>query len=200
MSTGAIVALVISGVILILLILLARYWITVYNKFQYWINRAERKFADIDVVLQERLDQIQALAQIVKKYDIHEWKALKETIEARSRWTKDTPLNEKVKLTSDVENNYLRIQAVFEKYPDLKADRLHLRLMDSDSRIEKRLRITRLEYNRVAQQYNERVMKFPRNIVAKIHHFTKLDYLIFATQKPDEPQTAYSPKQIFEDS
>lgn len=200
MSTGAIVALVISGVILILLILLARYWITVYNKFQYWINRAERKFADIDVVLQERLDQIQALAQIVKKYDIHEWKALKETIEARSRWTKDTPLNEKVKLTSHIENNYLRIQAVFEKYPDLKADRLHLRLMDSDSRIEKRLRITRLEYNRVAQQYNERVMKFPRNIVAKIHHFTKLDYLIFATQKPDEPQTAYSPKQIFEDS
>jgi len=200
MSTGAIVALVISGVILILLILLARYWINIYNKFQYWINRAERKFADIDVVLQERLDQIQALAQIVKKYDIHEWKALKETIDARSRWTKDTPLNEKVKLTSDVENNYLRIQAVFEKYPDLKADRLHLRLMDSDSRIEKRLRITRLEYNRVAQQYNERVMKFPRNIVAKIHHFTKLDYLIFATQKPDEPQTAYSPKQIFEDS
>ena len=200
MSTGAIVALVISGVILILLILLARYWINIYNKFQYWINRAERKFADIDVVLQERLDQIQALAQIVKKYDIHEWKALKETIEARSRWTKDTPLNEKVKLTSDVENNYLRIQAVFEKYPDLKADRLHLRLMDSDSRIEKRLRITRLEYNRVAQQYNERVMKFPRNIVDKIHHFTKLDYLIFATQKPDEPQTAYSPKQIFEDS
>ncbi|MFA6347714.1 MAG: LemA family protein, partial [Dehalococcoidales bacterium] len=87
MSTGAIVALVISGVILILLILLARYWINIYNKFQYWINRAERKFADIDVVLQERLDQIQALAQIVKKYDIHEWKALKETIEARSRWT-----------------------------------------------------------------------------------------------------------------
>jgi LemA protein len=200
MGTGAMVALIITAVVLILLIVSARYWITIYNKFQYWINRAERKFADIDVVLQERLDKIQALAQIVKKYDIHEWKAFKETIEARSRWTKDTPLNEKVNTVTDIENNYLRIQAVLEKYPELKADKLHLRLMDSDSLTERRLRTTRLEYNRVAQQYNERVMKFPRNIVAKIHHFTKLDYLTFATQEPDEPQIAYNPKEIFVDS
>ncbi len=199
MSSGAIIALIITGIILILLILIVRYWITVYNKFQYWINRAERKFADIDVILQERIDKIQALAQIVKKYDIHEWKALKETIEARSKWTKDTPLNEKVKLTSNIENNCLKVQAIFEKYPELKADRLHLRLMESDSHIEKRLRITRLEYNRVAQQYNERVMKFPRNIVAKVHHFTKLDYLTFARQEPDEPQIAFNSKKIFED-
>jgi len=66
MSSGAIIALIITGIILILLILIVRYWITVYNKFQYWINRAERKFADIDVILQERIDKIQALAQIVK--------------------------------------------------------------------------------------------------------------------------------------
>jgi LemA protein len=72
--------------------------------------------------------------------------------------------------------------------------------MESDSRVERRLRITRLEYNRVAQQYNERVMKFPRNIVAKIHHFTKLDYLTFATQEPDEPQKLYKSKEIFEDN
>jgi LemA protein len=199
MSTGTIIALVIIGFLLIISGIILRYWISIYNKFQYWINRAERKFADIDVVLQERLDKIQALAQIVKKYDIHEWKALKETIEARSRWTKDTPLNDKVKLTSEVENNYLKLQAVFEKYPAIKADKLHIRLMDSDSHVERRLRKTRLEYNRVAQQYNERVMKFPRNIVAKIHHFTKLDYLYFATQEPDELQKAYNPKEIFVD-
>jgi LemA protein len=200
MSTGAIVALIISCIILILLIIIARYWITIYNKFQYWINRAEREFADIDVVLQERLDNIQALAQIVKKYDITEWKVFKDTIEARSRWTKDAPLNEKVNLASDIENSYFKIQAVFEKYPELKSDRLHISLMKSDSRIEKRLRKTRLGYNKVAQQYNERVMKFPRNIVAKIHHFTKLDYLDFVTQEPDEPQMAYNPKDIFKDN
>lgn len=200
MSFGAIITLIIALLVLVALALLVRWWVLIYNKFQYWINRAERKFADIDVVLQERLDKIQALSQIVKKYDIHEWKALKETIEARSRWTKDTPLNDKVRLTSEIENNYVKIQAVFEKYPELKADALHKILMESDLRIERRLRITRLEYNKVAQQYNQRVVIFPRNIVAKIHHFAKLDYLAFATQEPDEPQQPYNPKGIFEDS
>jgi LemA protein len=118
---------------------------------------------------------------------------LKDVIEARSRWTKDTGLNEKVKLASEIENNYLKLQAVFEKYPEIKADKMHMSLMERDSRVEKGLRNTRLEYNRVAQQYNERTRIFPRNIVARIHNFTALDYLSF------EGQEKYEPKEIFED-
>lgn len=170
-----------------------RAWVSIYNKFQYWINRAKRKFADVDVIMQERLDNIHTLAQVVKKYDIHEYKALKDVIEARSRWSKDADLNEKVKLASEVENNYLKLQAIFEKYPELKADKLHISLMEKDSRVERRLRKTRLEYNRVAQQYNQRVHTFPRNIVARAYKFGDLDYLSF------EDQEVYRPKEVFED-
>jgi len=193
MAMATIIWLIVGLVIIIVLGVSVKGWISIYNKFQYWITRAQRKFADVDVVMQERLDNIHALAQIAKKYDIHEYKALKDVIEARSRWTKDTELNEKVKLASEVENNYLKLQAVFEKYPNLKADKMHIPLMEKDSRVEKRLRKTRLEYNRVAQQYNERTRQFPRNIVARAHNFKELDYLAF------EGQEAYEPKEIFED-
>ena len=170
-----------------------KYWIDIYNKFQYWITRAERKFADIDVVMQERIDKLYAIAQIVKKYDIHEYKVLKDTIEARSRWSKDLELNEKVKIASQVESNFLKLQAVFEKYPQLKADALHHNLISKDDRVESRLRNARLGYNRTAQKYNERVRKFPRNIVAWVHHFKILEYLDF------EEQESYKPKQLFDD-
>jgi LemA protein len=193
MAMATIIWLVVGLVIIIVLGVSVRGWISIYNKFQYWITRAQRKFADVDVVMQERLDNIHALAQIAKKYDIHEYKALKDVIEARSRWTKDAELNEKVKLASEVENNYLKLQAIFEKYPNLKADKMHISLMERDYRVERRLRKTRLEYNRVAQQYNERTRKFPRNIVARVHNFKELDYLAF------EGQEAYEPKEIFED-
>ena len=193
MATATIIWLVVGLVIIIVLGVSVKGWISIYNKFQYWITRAQRKFADVDVVMQERLDNIHDLAQIAKKYDIHEYKALKDVIEARSRWTKDTELNEKVKLASEVENNYLKLQAVFEKYPNLKADKMHVSLMEKDSRVERRLRKTRLEYNRVAQQYNERTRQFPRNIVARVHNFKELDYLTF------EGQEEYEPKEIFED-
>jgi len=190
MAISTIIWIVVGVVIAIISI---RTWARIYNKFQYWINKAKRKFADIDVIMQERLDNIHALAQIAKKYDIHEYKTLKDVIEARSRWTKDADLNEKVKLASEIESNYFKLQAVFEKYPELKADKLHISLMEKDSRVERRLRKTRLEYNRVAQQYNQRVNIFPRNIVARVYKFRELDYLSF------EDQEAFEPKEIFED-
>jgi len=193
MAIATIIWLVIGLLIVIALGVSARGWVSVYNKFQYWITRAQRKFADVDVVMQERLDILLALAQIAKKYDIHEYKALKDVIEARSKWTKDADLNEKVKAVSEVENNYLKLQAVFEKYPNLKADQMHISLMEKDSGIERRLRKTRLEYNRVAQRYNERTRRFPRNIIARVHNFKELDYLTF------EGQPAYEPREIFED-
>lgn len=193
MAMATIIWLIVGLVIIIVLGVSVRGWISIYNKFQYWITRAQRKFADVDVVMQERLDNIHALAQIAKKYDIHEYKALKDVIEARSRWTRDAELNEKVKLASEVENNYLKLQAIFEKYPNLKADKMHVTLMEKDSRVERKLRKTRLEYNRVAQQYNERTRQFPRNIVARVHKFKGLDYLTF------EGQEEYEPKGIFED-
>jgi LemA protein len=193
MAIATIVWLVVGLLIVIILGVSVRGWISIYNKFQYWITRAQRKFADVDVVMQERLDNIHALAQIAKKYDIHEYKALKDVIEARSRWTKDAELNEKVKLASEVENNYLKLQAVFEKYPNIKADKMHISVMERDSGIERRLRQTRLEYNRVAQRYNERTRRFPRNMIARVHNFKELDYLTF------EGQPVFEPREIFND-
>jgi len=185
---------IVVGVLLAAVVgILIKSWVSVYNKFQYWITRAQRTFADVDVLMQERLDNIHALAQIAKKYDIHEYKALKDVIEARSRWTRDADLNEKVRLASEVENNYFKLQAILERYPNLKADQMHISLMRRDSGIERRLRRTRLHYNRVAQEYNKRARQFPRNVVARVHNFKELDYLTF------QGQAAFEPKEIFED-
>jgi LemA protein len=183
------------GISLVVAFLLIRWWTVTYNKFIYWITRARRKFADIEVIMQQRVDMISALAQTVKKYDIHEYKTLKNVIEARSRWSKDADINKKVKAAQEIENNFFKLQAVFERYPKLKAEILHRNLMGrgSLSRIESRLRNARLGYNRVAQGYNERVKRFPRNIVAKVHGFKELDYLQFPGQEP------YKPKEIFEE-
>ncbi len=190
------------GIIAILAsIWLIKGWIVIYNKFQYWINRAKRKFADIDVLMQQRIDMLPALAQVIKKYDIHEYKALKDVIEARSRWTKDASLNEKAQTFKEVDNAFLKIQAVFERYPKLKADALHKSIMGrgSISRMESKLRNFRLAYNRVVQKYNERVNIFPRNIVAWVHRFKELEYLSLGNQINQGDQEKYDSKKLFED-
>ncbi|MDD3083979.1 MAG: LemA family protein [Candidatus ainarchaeum sp.] len=198
LDLGLIIPIIVGIIALVIIYVLAKNWVKIYNKFQYWINRAERKFADLDILMQERLDRLQALADIVKKYDIHEYKTLKDVIEARTGWTKDTSLNEKVKQANKIENAFIKIQAVFEKYPNLKADKLHKRLMKNDERVERRLREARLGYNRVAQQYNERVVRFPRLIVAKFHGFKKMDYLKLSNSINQESHEQFDPKKLFE--
>ena len=201
MDISTIIWIGISAVIAVVLFLLIKGWAVIYNKFVYWRTRADRKFADIDVVMQQKIDMLPALAQAVKKYDIHEYKALKDVIEARSRWTKDASIGEKVKAVQEIDNSFLRIQAVFERYPKLKADALHQSIMGHGniSRMESKLREFRLEYNRVAQQYNERVQRFPRNIVAWAHGFKKLDYLTMGNQTNKNSSEEYKAKQLFDD-
>ncbi|MBU4069407.1 MAG: LemA family protein [Nanoarchaeota archaeon] len=185
----------------IILFTLTKEWIVIYNKFVYWRTRTDRKFADIDVVMQQRIDMLPALAQIVKKYDIHEYKALKDVIEARSRWTKDASISEKVQAVQEIDNSFLKIQAVFEKYPQLKAEALHKSILGkgSISKMESKLSKFRLEYNRVTQKYNKRVQIFPRNIVAKVHGFKKLDYLTMGNKINKDSSEEYKAKELFED-
>lgn len=180
---------------------LTKGWITVYNKFIYWRNKLDERFAGIDVIMQRRLDMLHALAQVAKKYSIHEYKTIKDTIEARSRWSKDTPINDKVKSVEAIENNFLKIQAVFERYPKVKADKLYQQIMGSGNitRIERKLQEFRLSYNRVVRDYNERVQRFPRNIVAKAHGFKVANYLSLGNQINQGPQESYKAKEIFAD-
>ena len=194
------------GIIAVAVVVLAYIingWIKIYNKFIYWRTRADRSFNDIDIIMQQRIDMLPSLAQVAKKYSIHEYKTIKDTIEARSRWTKDSkaPINERVQAAEDIENNFLKIQAVFEKYPKVKADKLYQSIMGSGNitKVEGKLRKFRLHYNKIAQDYNERVQRFPRNVVAKAHGFRTINYLTMGNKINQEPHEAYKPKELFND-
>ena len=178
----------------VLIYKLSKGYISIYNKFIYWKNKVEGKFANIDIIMQQRIDMLHALAQVAKKYSIHEYKTIKDTIEARSRWSKDKSGDAKVKAVNEIENNFFKLQAVFEKYPEVKADKIYQQIMGHSniSRVESKLKQYRVEYNRAVRDYNERVQRFPRNIVAKIHGFKIREYL---NLKPEE----YKARAIFED-
>lgn len=201
METSTIIIIGASVVGVGALALLTKGYVTIYNKFIYWRNKVDEKFAGIDVVMQRRIDMLPSLAQVAKKYSIHEYKTIKDTIEARSRWSKDKSLNEKVKATDEIENNFIKLQAVFERYPEVKADKLYQQIMGSGNitRIERKLQDFRLTYNKAVRDYNERVQRFPRNVVAKIHGFKVASYLSLGNQINQGPQEAYKPKELFAD-
>jgi LemA protein len=189
----------------VILVYILNGWIKIYNKFVYWRTRADRAFSDIDIIMQQRIDMLPSLAQVAKKYSIHEYKAIENTIEARSRWIREHPkasMEKKLEASQEIENNFIKIHVIFEKYPELKADKLYLTLMGSDgsiTRVERKLREFRLHYNKIAQDYNERVQRFPRNIVAKVHGFHTINYLTMGNQINQGPQKPFKPTELFDD-
>ena len=205
MDTTTLIWIGLAVVGLVIVIAIARWWITIFNKFIYWRTRADRAFNDIDVVMQQRFDMLPALAQVAKKYSIHEYKTIENTIEARSRWMREHPnasVEKKLDAAQEIENNFFKLQAVFERYPRLKADKLYITLMGSHgsvTRIERKLRQFRLHYNKIAQDYNQRVQQFPRSIVARVHGFKIINYIKLGNEINQEPHGAYKAKELFED-
>ncbi len=192
---------IISTVVgIVIVALVARWYVVIYNKFVYLKTRAERKLADVDVIMEQLVNMNKELSNVVKKYDIHEYKTLEHTIEARSRWSRDANINEKLRAAQEVENNFLKIQAVFERYPKLKANALHLHLLGRGNVSDMYYKLSHVKrgYNRIAQEYNQRVKQFPRSIVAHFSGFRPISYYETAGTK-FKAAKEYNPKEGFDE-
>lgn len=157
------------------------WWIKAYNRIAYWGIRSQQQWSTIAITMQKRVDNLVPLAEETKQYDMHEHSTLKDVITARM--PKSEP---------DFRTENVNFKALLERYPEIKADQIHLILMSRTSEIEDQLSQSRVAYNYSAQRYNALIKIFPNNIVATVHHFQPRLYLSFKTQE------LYTPERISE--
>lgn len=157
------------------------WWIKTYNRFVYWYVRAQQQWATIAVTMQKRVDNLVPIAEATKQYDMHEHSTLKDVITARM------PASE-----PDFRTENVNLKALLERYPELKADKMHTTLIARTSELEDQLNQSRVAYNYSAQRYNVLINSFPNIIVASFHHFKELKYLSCQSRED------YSPERIGE--
>lgn len=179
------------GAMCVILFIIAIKWVQVFNNFQFLSQDAKEKFSNIEVYMKQRYDMIIAIIQMAKKYNIHENDTFTKVTEARSKWDTKAPLNERVTALAGLEDNYFKIQAVVENYPELKAVLIQNKVLDSDVQIENQLAMARLDYNRIVRDYNYRVKFFPMSIVAHYHHFEPYEFIAFGATNDYVPQKLY---------
>ena len=81
----------------------------------------------------------------------------------------------------------VQVKAISERYPELKADAMYIKTMDSVNTYENQVRMSRMVYNDSVTKYNRMVRQIPDSIVAAIFRFTEKDYLKENTAKSDMP-------------
>ena len=171
---------------LIILALVIIYCIITYNSLVSIKNNVAKAWANIDVLLKQRNDELPKLIDTCKVYMAHEAQTLEKVISARmgvdvARQTQD--IASLGKAESMLSKSIGGLFAVAENYPDLKADQTFINLQQRISGLENQIADRREFYNDSENNNNVRIQQFPDLIVAKLFNFEQKPLLKFVSEE-----------------
>jgi len=177
-----------SLVTLAILVVVALFAVSVYNRLVRLRNGIGNAFAQIDVQLKRRHDLIPNLVETARKYIQHERETLEAVIAARNTaqtaagQARRNPAAAGAIAALGAAEGALggvlgRLMAVAEAYPDLKADQTMRDLTEDLSSTENRVGFARQAYNDTVLEYNTAAGQFPANLLAGVFGFRSADML-----------------------
>ena len=167
---GTIAALVVLVVLAVIVIGLISYFVGIYNNLVTLKNDIDRSFANIDVLLKQRHDELPKLIETCKGYMQYEQKTLQAVTEARTAYMRATTPGEKAQADNMVTGALKTLFAVAEKYPDLKANTNFMQLQGRITELEEKIAGQRSAFNQDVNDYNIRIAQIPANFVAGFMH------------------------------
>lgn len=177
MSVSAIVLLSILAIALL-------YGIVVYNNLVRLKHNIAKAWANIDVLLKQRHDELPKLVEVCRQYKQFEESTLTRVIEARAR-VSDARAQHDVPALGQAEGMLRfglgQLFAVAEAYPELKANEHFMQLQTRITSLENGIADRREWFNESTNVHNIRIEQFPDLIVARLFQFTEQPLLEFST-------------------
>jgi len=142
------------------------YIVGMFNSLIRLKNNIKKSWANINVLLKQRSDEIPKLINSVKGYMTHEKDTLVELTKARTSMLNAKTMSEKADADNAISSTLKTIFAVAENYPNLKANENFMQLQNRISGLENELADRREFYNDSVNTYNIRIHSFPDMIIA----------------------------------
>ena len=173
------VAMLTWGIIAIVVIILG-YIVLTYNRLIVLRNRIDTAWSQINVQLKKRYDLIPNLVRTVKGYAKHEKTVFQNVTKARTQAIKAKNVKSQQKAENMLTEALKTVFAVAENYPKLEASKNFLVLQEELSGVEGKIAYARQFYNDTTLSYNNKVQKFPSNMIASSFGFQGKDYFKIA--------------------
>lgn len=156
------------GVFLVILAIaaVAMYLVTVYNGLVQVKNNVDEAWANIDVLLKERADELGKLLDAVKAYMRYERDLLTNLTMLRTQVGRGGSGEQRIEAERDLSAGIGRLLAVAENYPDVKSSRNFLELQARITGIEQQVAHRREYYNDAVNINNIRMEEFPDRLLA----------------------------------
>lgn len=162
------------GILALVVVLVALFGVSIYNRLIRLRNGTDNAFASIDVQLKQRCDLVPRVVDTVRGYMTHERDVLEKLTELRMRASGgDAGPAERMALDGQMSGLLRGIIARAEAYPDLKASQTVVGLQRTLNEVEAQIAAARRTYNAAVTAYNTAIDSVPANLVASPLGFTR---------------------------
>ena len=165
-------------------VVIAMWAASAYNSMVGEQETATTALANVQSAYQRRADLIPNLVETVKGYAAHEQGTFEAVVNARATATQITldltnltpeKLQEFQKAQGELGSALGKLIAISENYPELKANENFRDLQVQLEGTENRINEARNKFNAAVQNYNVVIRSFPKNILAGVFGFAKMD-------------------------
>lgn len=169
---GIIFGLVFVGILVLVGLMM---FVNIYNALVSLRKQIDRSFANIDVILKQRYDEVPQLIEVVQQYVTHEKNILDKVTEARTHYMNAKSTDEKVKATNEMTRAMGGLLAIGEAYPELKSSSHFMQIQTRLSGLEDQLADRREHFNDTTTAYNTRIEQFPDMIFAGLMNYRPME-------------------------
>lgn len=162
--------LIFLGIVLFGLVKMA---MNIYNGLISLRSQLERAWANIDVILKQRYDEIPQLIQVIEQYANYEGGILAKLAEARKNYGSANDIPGKIEAAKEMSLALKGVFAIGENYPELKANQNFLQLQQRVSQLENQLADRRETYNEAVANFNTRIEQFPDVFAARMLNYNR---------------------------
>lgn len=174
-------------VILALFILLGigilLYFVSLYNGLIRLSRNINKAWANIDVLLKQRHDEIPKLIKVCEGYMQYERQTLEKITAARTACIQAKSVGESAKAEGELSKTLKTLFAVAENYPDLKANQNFNQLQQRVSYLESQIADRREFFNDSVNNYNIRIHQIPDMWVAGMLGYSDKDLFKVAAEE-----------------
>ncbi|MBL7084537.1 MAG: LemA family protein [Candidatus Omnitrophica bacterium] len=157
---------ILLAVLLFVLVGAILYFVSIYNGLIRVSRNIEKAWANIDVLLKQRHDEIPKLVKICEGYMKYERETLEKITAARTACIQAKGPADSARKEGELNGLLKNLFAVAENYPDLKANQNFLQLQQRASYLESQIADRREFYNDSVNNYNIRIHQIPDMWVA----------------------------------
>jgi LemA protein len=155
---GLLGALLLVGVVLFLAV-------TTFNSVVSLRQQIDKAWANIDVALQQRHDELPRLVDAVRGVMAYERDTFEAVTAARAAYDRSQPIPAQAVTSARTTAAVAQLLNVVERYPELRSQQNVLELQHEIERLEGVIADRREVYNDSVYRFNTRIRTFPTNIL-----------------------------------